>query len=134
VQEFSDTLPDPIPTPTASLTRSAPAATAPSLAGPLPPPLPVAAAATETVAAPGVAVDIVARPKSRTRKRMARIRWNVTGSAQQISCSLNRRTLRRCGPTGRTLRVRRGRHVFRVTAIGPAGADTARVSWRVLRR
>jgi len=38
-----------------------------------------------------------------------------------------------CGSTGRTLHVRRGRHVFRVTATGPMGTDTKQVRWRVVR-
>jgi hypothetical protein len=75
------------------------------------------------------------RPKTRTRKRTARIRWHISGAAEQVSCSLNGRTLKRCGRTGRTLRhVRRGRHVFRITVTGPTGRDTEQVRWRVLRR
>ena len=69
-------------------------------------------------------VEIMARPRSRTRQRTARIRWVVSGQLQKLSCSLNGKALRRCGSTGRTLRVRRGRHVFRVTATGPMGTDT----------
>jgi hypothetical protein len=76
----------------------------------------------------------MARPRSRTRQRTARIRWVVSGKLQKLSCSLNGKALRRCGSTGRTLRVRRGRHVFRVTATGPMGTDTKQVRWRVLRR
>jgi uncharacterized protein YkwD len=133
VQEFSDSLPDPIATPVASLAPLAPATTAPTVTGPLPPPIEGAAAATAQ-GATGPDIAIVARPKSRTRKRTARIRWSVSGQMQQISCSLNGKPLKRCGPTGRTLRVRGGRHVFRVTVSGPAGADSAQVSWRVLRR
>jgi hypothetical protein len=76
----------------------------------------------------------MARPRSRTHKRMARIRWQITGQAQQVSCALNGRSLRRCGSTGRTLHVRRGKHTFRVTVSGPTGSsDTKTVRWRVVR-
>ena len=55
------------------------------------------------------------------------------GQMQELSCSLNGKTLRRCGSTGRTVHVHRGRHVFRVTVTGPMGTDTQMVRWRVVR-
>jgi uncharacterized protein YkwD len=137
VQDFGVSLPDPIATPSPSLV--APSATTPTPATPLTTPIqtplvssapgaPVAAAAT----APDV--TIMARPRTRTRKRTVRIRWAISGVAQQVSCSLNGRALSGCGPNGRTLRrVRRGRHVFTVTVSGPAGTDTQQIRWRVVR-
>jgi uncharacterized protein YkwD len=137
VQDFGVSNPDPIVTPLASLAPT-PSATAPTpvvpLARPLeaPVPAPVTAAAAPAAAAPDV--EIMARPRSRTRQRTARIRWIISGQLQRLSCSLNGKALRRCGSTGRTLHVRRGRHVFRVTATGPMGTDTKQVRWRVVRR
>jgi uncharacterized protein YkwD len=133
-QVFGATVPDPVPTPTASLVP--PAATSPSVAVPLPQQpieqVPLAAAAP-AAAAPGV--QIMRRPKSRTRKRTARFRWAISGVAQQVQCALNGRPLKRCGVTGRTLRhMQRGRHTFQVTVIGPSGSDTQQVRWRILRR
>jgi uncharacterized protein YkwD len=132
VQEFSSTLPDPISAPTASLLPPAPSPTTPTVAGPLPPPIEAVSASAPAVAAPGL--TIMDRPRSRTRRRTARIRWSISGVAHGVSCTLNGRTLQRCGTTGRTLRVRRGRHVLRVTVTGPSGSDTERIRWRVLRR
>jgi uncharacterized protein YkwD len=137
VQDFGVSIPDPVATPSATLLP--PASTAPSVAVPLPSATVEASAApppadVQSAAAPAPGLQIMARPKARTRKRTARIRWAISGVAQQISCSLNGRTLRRCGTTGRTLRVRGGRQVFRVTVTGPTGTDSERISWRVLRR
>jgi uncharacterized protein YkwD len=133
-QVFGATIPDPVATPIASLVP--PSATSPSVAVPLPQQAieaPVAAAApAAAAAAPGV--QIMRRPKSRTRKRTARIRWAISGAAQQVQCALNGRTLKRCGATGRTIRhMKRGRHTFHVTVIGPSGSDTKQVRWRILR-
>jgi uncharacterized protein YkwD len=142
VQEFGDQLPDPIQQSIASLAPLAPAPTAPTLGVPLAPPLEapvvaaqgVATAPAPAAAAPALSVRIVDRPRSRTRRRTARIRWVVSGPVQGVSCSLNGRALRRCGFTGRTLKhMPRGRHVFRITASGPAGPVTRMVRWRVLR-
>ena len=135
VQDFGVSNPDPIVTPLASLAPT-PSTTAPTPAVPLASPLEAPAAAQVTAAAPAAAapdVEIMARPRSRTRQRTARIRWVVSGQLQKLSCSLNGKALRRCGSTGRTLHVRRGRHVFRVTATGPMGTDTKQVRWRVVR-
>jgi uncharacterized protein YkwD len=136
VQDFGVSNPDPIITPLASLAPT-PSATAPTTAVPLanpleaPPAATLVAAAAPSAAAPDV--EIMARPRSRTRLRTARIRWVISGQMQRLSCSLNGKALRRCGATGRTLHVRRGRHVFRVTATGPMGTDTKQVRWRVVR-
>jgi uncharacterized protein YkwD len=130
-QVFGASVPDPVPTPVSSLLP--PAATTPTTAVPLAAPIAAPAAPAAAPAATRPDVKIMARPKSRTRKRTARIRWAISGPAQRVTCTLNGRTLSRCSPTGRTLRVRRGRHVFRVTAIGPSGTDSQKISWRVLR-
>jgi uncharacterized protein YkwD len=131
-QVFGVSIPDPVPTPVASLLP--PSTTTPTPAVPLATPIPapvVAAAPPPAMAKPDV--TIMARPRSRTHRRTARIRWSISGAAQRVTCTLNGRQLARCGATGRTLVVRRGRHVFRVTAIGPTGTDSQRISWRVLR-
>jgi uncharacterized protein YkwD len=133
VQDFGVSNPDPISSPTTSL--AVPSPTTPSIATPLTAPVtaPLVSAQGPPAAAPGLA--IMTRPKSRTRKRTVRIRWAISGVAQQVQCALNGRTLKRCGSTGRTLRhMKRGRHTFHVTVIGPSGSDTARVRWRILRR
>jgi uncharacterized protein YkwD len=141
VQDFGVSNPDPATTLAPRVV--APSPTTPSPATPLAPAVssslvsalePTAPAAGDApAAAPGV--EISSRPRSRTRKHTARLRWHISGHAQSVSCTLNGKALRRCGFTGRTLRhVRRGRHVFRVTVSGPAGSDTAQVRWRVLRR
>jgi hypothetical protein len=138
VQDFGIANPDPIATATPNLAAPPAAATpTPVPATPLAPPLVssfVEAAASQPAAsAPDVRVK--RRPRSRTHRRTARLRWNISGEAHDVSCTLNGRELKRCGYTGRTLRhVRRGRHVFRVTVTGPAGTDTAQIRWRVLRR
>jgi uncharacterized protein YkwD len=135
VQDFGVSNPDPIATPLASLAPT-PSATAPTAAVPLASPLVAPAPAPVVAAAPAAAapdVEIMARPRSRTRLRTARIRWHISGQMQRLSCSLNGKALQRCGSTGRTLHVRRGRHVFRVTVTGPTGTDTQMVRWRVVR-
>jgi len=141
VQDFGISNPDPIVTPLATLAPT-PSATAPTPAVPLAAPvqLVVPAAAAPPPPAPAaeaaaVGVQIMDRPRSRTRKRTARIRWQISGQAQQVSCALNGRSLRRCGATGRTLHVRRGKHTFRVTVSSPTGSsDTKTVHWKVLSR
>jgi len=133
VQNFGVANPDPITTLQPNVTPPAP--TPPAPATPLAPPIeaPLVSAVAPAAAAP--AVEIRSRPRSKTRKRKARIRWRISGIAQNVSCTLNGKKLRRCGYTGRTVRVKRGRrHVFRVTVTGPAGTDTALVRWRVLRQ
>jgi uncharacterized protein YkwD len=135
VQDFGVSLPDPIAAPSPSLV--APSQTAPTPATPLTPaiesPL-VSSSAPVAASAQAPDVTIMARPRKRTRKRTVRIRWAISGTAQQVSCSLNGRTLGGCGTTGRTLRhVRRGRHVFTVTVSGPTGTDTQQIRWRVVR-
>ena len=136
VQDFGVSNPDPIATPLASLAPT-PSATSPSPAVPLASPLVAASgpppAAQPPAAGPPPAVEIMARPRSRTRSRTARIRWHISGQMQQLSCSLNGKALLRCGSTGRTVHVHRGRHVFRVTVTGPMGTDTQMVRWRVVR-
>ena len=130
-QVFSVSLPNPVPTPVASLLP--PSATTPSPTIPLAVPIPTPVVATAPAPQAKPNVRIMARPRSRTHRRKARIRWAISGAAQRVTCTLNGRQLARCGATGRTLVVRRGRHVFRVTAIGPAGTDSQKISWRVLR-
>lgn len=140
VQEFGASLPDPVatPTPTPSLAPT-PAPTTPTPATPPAPPItaPLVSGLAPPAAGPAAAapdVRLRKRPRSRMRKRTIRIRWEVSGTAQQLSCKLNGRTLRRCGSNGRTLRrVRHGRHVFRVTVSGPTGTDSERIRWRVVR-
>jgi uncharacterized protein YkwD len=135
VQEFGDQNPDPIATPIASLVPPTASPTTPTVAVPLAPPVEAPSAAGDAVT-PGFAplgLQIMDRPRSRTRKRTAKFRWAIFGEAHGIECRLNGKTLKRCGSTGRTLRVRRGRHVLRVTVKGPAGEATQLVRWRVLR-
>jgi uncharacterized protein YkwD len=134
VQDFGVSNADPIAAPFASLAPT-PSATAPVAAVPLASPIvaPAPAAAAPPAVAASVVVQIMVRPRSRTRERTARIRWHISGPAQQVRCALNGRVLQRCGATGRTLHVHRGRHTFRVTVSGPAGTDTKMVRWRVLR-
>jgi uncharacterized protein YkwD len=140
VQDFGVALPDPISTPSPNL-APAPAPTAPTPATPLAPPVvapPVASfAESPGAAAPAAAPDvqIVGRPRVRTRKRTVRISWTITGVAHHLSCSLDGRPLAGCDTSGRTLRnIRRGRHAFRVSVAGPSGEDTQLIRWRVLRR
>ncbi len=135
VQDFGISNPDPIVSPVASLAPT-PSTTAPVAAVPLASPI-VAQAAPAAAPPPAVAasvgVRIMVRPRPRTRKRTARIRWHISGPARRVRCALNGRVLQRCGSTGRTLHVHRGRHTFRVTVSGPAGTDTKMIRWRVLR-
>ena len=135
VQEFGDRNPDPVTTSSASLVPPTASPTTPSIAVPLAPP--VATPAGADAASPGFApLDVIVtdRPASRTRKRTAKFRWAIAGEAHAIQCRLNGQELKRCGTTGRTLKVRRGRHVLRVTVHGPAGTATELIRWRVLRR
>jgi uncharacterized protein YkwD len=143
VQDFGTDLPDPVATPSPNL--SAPPTPAPSTPAPVtplapPPASPLVSAVTEAPAAgnPAAAapdVQIVARPRVRTRKRTVRIAWTVTGSMTELSCSLDGRVLAGCTATGRTLRnIRRGRHTFQVNVAGPSGTDSQVIRWRVLRR
>ena len=141
VQDFGLELPDPVATPSPSLVAPPPAASTPTPATPIAPPVgsPLVAAAegSPAAAAQGASpdVEIVARPRSRTRKRTVRISWTITGSMTEMSCSLDGRLLQGCGPSGRTLRnIRRGRHVFQVNVAGPSGTDSKVIRWRVLRR
>ncbi len=132
-QDFGISNPDPIATPLASLAPTA-SPTAPTAVVPLATPVAPPAPQPQVVsAAAAPAVQIMARPRVRTRKHTARIRWHISGQAQNVSCSLNGKVLRRCGSTGRTLHVKRGRHVFRVTVTGPQGTDSEQIRWRVLR-
>jgi uncharacterized protein YkwD len=141
VQDFGVSNPDPASTSAPSLVG--PAATTPTPATPLAPalvsafvqtPAPAPApAAPAAAAADAPDVRVARRPRSRTHRRTARIRWSIAGVAHRVACSLNGRRLRRCGYTGRTLRhVGSGRHVFRITVTGPAGTDSAQIRWRVM--
>jgi hypothetical protein len=136
VQEFGDQNPDPIATPIASLVPPTASPTTPTIAVPLAPPVEAPGETAGDASVPGFAplgLQIMDRPRSRTRKRTAKFRWAIFGEARAIECRLNGKTLKRCGTTGRTLRVRRGRHVLRVTVNGPAGTATQLIRWRVLR-
>ncbi len=133
VQDFGVSNPDPVASPVASLVAPSPSPTTPTIATPLPAPI-EAPLVSAQAAAEAAVVRMVDRPRSRTRKRTARFRWSITGAARQVKCTLNGRTLRRCGSTGRTLKhMKRGRHTFRVTVTGPSGTDTEQVRWRVVR-
>jgi uncharacterized protein YkwD len=140
VQDFGLELPDPISTPSPSLVAPPPASTTPTPATPITPPVGpplVAAGGSSATAAPVAAPDvqIVVRPRVRTRKRTVRISWTITGSMTELSCSLDGRVLQGCTPAGRTLRnIRRGRHTFQVNVAGPSGTDSQLIRWRVLRR
>jgi uncharacterized protein YkwD len=139
VQDFGVALPDPISIPSPNL-APAPAPTAPTPATPLAPPVvaPPVASFAESLAAGAAAapdVQIVGRPRVRTRKRTVRISWTVTGVAHHLSCSLDGRALAGCDTSGRMLRnVKRGRHTFQVNVAGPSGTDSQVIRWRVLRR
>jgi hypothetical protein len=77
---------------------------------------------------------IVAGPRRRTTRRRARFRWRASEPVERFECRLDRGRFDPCDPPQR-LRVRPGRHRFRVRAIdltGNVDPTPARRTWRVL--
>jgi hypothetical protein len=125
--------------PDALQATSAPSALLPASATAPSPVSPLSAAAGSAGSAAGAtasaaSVQILARPRGRTRSRSARILWRTTGPVAGVTCSLDGRKVS-CTTTRHTLRaVRTGRHEFRVTVTGANGSrSSARVRWRVMR-
>lgn len=79
---------------------------------------------------------ITKRPRNRTRKRLSTFRFRSTEAGSTFECKLDRRRYVPCR-SPRRVRVRPGRHVFRVRAIDAAGnrdATPAVDRWIVLRK
>jgi hypothetical protein len=79
--------------------------------------------------------SIVAGPRRRTMKRRAKFRWRASEPVMRFECKLDRGRFKRCEPPHK-LRVRPGRHRFRVRAVDLAGnveATPAKRRWRVRR-
>jgi hypothetical protein len=86
-------------------------------------------------AMPAPDTTIVSGPAAKTRRRAARFEFEAGGPASRYECSLDGAAYAPCSSPA-SLRVKRGRHVFRVRAVGGGGADPtpAEARWRVLRK
>ena len=78
---------------------------------------------------------IVAGPRRRTRERRAKLRWRASEPVERFECKLDRGRFASCESPHR-IRVRPGRHRFRVRAVDLAGnvdPTPAKRRWRVRR-
>ena len=78
---------------------------------------------------------IVAGPRRRATRRRAKLRWRASEPAARSECRLDRGRFERCDSPHR-VRVRPGRHRFRVRAVDLAGnvdPTPAKRTWRVVR-
>jgi hypothetical protein len=76
------------------------------------------------------------KPRRKSVNRVARFAFAADQSGSTFECQLDRKPFEPCRSPFRT-RVARGRHVFRVRAVGPAGTPDptpAVFRWRVLNR
>lgn len=83
----------------------------------------------------GPTAEITAGPRKRTRKRLATFRFQASEAAASLECSRDGHPFASCA-SPKSVRVRRGRHVFRVRARDAAanvGAE-ASYAWKVKRR
>jgi hypothetical protein len=94
-----------------------------------PPPGPTESGSTPTVAPDTV---ITRAPATKTRKRTARFEFAAYGPATHFECSLDGDVYSICSSPA-AVRVKRGRHLLRVRAVGPGGTDPtpAEARWKV---
>lgn len=83
----------------------------------------------------GPTVEITAKPRKRTRRKIARFTFGTLESGASFECGLDGRALAPCS-SPKQARVGRGRHVFRVRPRDSAGnaGPQASYAWKVKRR
>jgi hypothetical protein len=74
-------------------------------------------------------------PAAKTRRRQASFQFSSSDPSATFECSLDGRGFQAC-VSPRILRVKRGRHLFKVRAVDADGTDPtpARYSWKVKRK
>jgi hypothetical protein len=78
---------------------------------------------------------LLKKPARRTTNRMARFTFRSKPAGATFQCKLDRKPFRKCSSPFKR-RVKPGKHVFKVRAVGPGGADKtpAVYRWKVLRK
>jgi hypothetical protein len=78
--------------------------------------------AAQALATTGLGVKITARPRAISRSSAAVFRWRTSGHVLHVRCSLDGRRFTACGRARRYIRLRNGRHSFRVEVLSSGRA------------